>query len=104
MTPSRPGEETFLGLHVHERHLEVLGERLDDLRGLVLAQEAVVDEHARELVADGPCRTISAATALSTPPERPQRTRSLPTRPRIRSTCSSMTAAGVQTGEAPATP
>ena len=32
--------------------MEVAAERLDDLLGLVLAQEAVVDEDARELVAD----------------------------------------------------
>ena len=33
--------------------MEVAAERLDDLLRLVLAQQAVVDEHARELVADG---------------------------------------------------
>ena len=37
---------------VDERHVEVVAERLDDLLGLVLAQQAVVDEDARELVAD----------------------------------------------------
>ena len=36
-----------------QRHVEVVVERLDHLLGLVLAQEAVVDEDARELVADG---------------------------------------------------
>ena len=45
-------EEALLRLHVDERDVEVAGERLDDLLGLVLAQEAVVDEDARELVAD----------------------------------------------------
>ena len=40
-------------LDVHERDAEVARERLHDLLGLVLAQqEAVVDEDARELVAD----------------------------------------------------
>jgi hypothetical protein len=38
---------------VDERDAEMTGEGLDDLLGLVLAQEAVVDEDARELVADG---------------------------------------------------
>ena len=45
-------EETVLCLHVDERHVEVLAERLHHLFSLVLAQQAVVDEHARELVAD----------------------------------------------------
>ena len=48
-----PAEEALLRLHVDERHVEVAAERLDDLLGLVLAQQAVVDEDARELVADG---------------------------------------------------
>ena len=47
--------------------------------------------------------TSSAATAESTPPESPQITRSEPTWARIRSTCSSITAAGVHAGGAPAT-
>ena len=47
-----PREEALLRLHVDERHVEVAAERLDDLLGLVLAQEAVVDEDAGELVAD----------------------------------------------------
>ena len=47
--------------------------------------------------------TRSAATAESTPPESAQSTRSEPTAARIRATCSSMTAAGVQVGGVPAT-
>ncbi len=47
-----PGEEALLGVDVHERHVEVAAEGLDDLRRLVLAQQSVVDEDARELVAD----------------------------------------------------
>ena len=43
--------------------------------------------------------TISAATALSTPPERPQIARASPTWARTRSTCSSMTWVAVQVGE-----
>ena len=46
-------EEAVLRLHVHERDLEVAAERLGDLLGLVRAHEAVVDEDAGELVADG---------------------------------------------------
>ena len=37
---------------VDERHAEVAAEGLDHLRGLVLAEQAVVDEDAGELVAD----------------------------------------------------
>ena len=40
-------------MDVHERHVEVAAEGLDDLLGLVRAHQPVVDEHARELVADG---------------------------------------------------
>ena len=45
------GEEPLAGVDVDERDVEVVAEGLDDLLCLVLAQEAVVDEHARELVA-----------------------------------------------------
>ena len=41
-------------VHVDERHVGVLAERLDDLLGLVMPEEAVVDEDARQIVADGP--------------------------------------------------
>ena len=51
-TPSRRRQEALLRLDVHERHVEVTAEGLHDLLGLVLAEEAVVDEDARELVAD----------------------------------------------------
>jgi hypothetical protein len=37
---------------VDERDAEVALERLDDLSGLVLAQQAVVDEHAGQLITD----------------------------------------------------
>jgi hypothetical protein len=39
---------------VDQGHVRVLAEGLDDLLGLVVAQEAMVDEHARQVVADGP--------------------------------------------------
>ena len=47
-----PREEPLARVDVDERDVEVVAERLDHLLGLVLAQEAVVDEHAGELVAD----------------------------------------------------
>ena len=48
----KPREEAILGVDGDERDLEVVAERGDDLLALVLAHEPVVDEHARELVAD----------------------------------------------------
>ena len=48
-----PRQETLLGLDVDERDVEVAAERLGHLLGLVRAHEAVVDEDAGELVADG---------------------------------------------------
>ena len=47
-----PREEPLLGADVDERDVEVAAEGLDDLLRLVGAHEPVVDEHARELVAD----------------------------------------------------
>ena len=52
VTPSSRREEALLRLDVDERHVEVAAERLDHLLRLVLAQQAVVDEDARQLVAD----------------------------------------------------
>ena len=45
-------EEAVLGVDGDERDLEAVAERVDDLLALVLAHQAVVDEDARELVAD----------------------------------------------------
>ena len=39
-------------MHVDEIHVELLGEHLFDLFGLVLAQESVIHEHAHQLLAD----------------------------------------------------
>ena len=47
-----PREEAVGGVDVHERDVEVPLERLDHLRRLVLAHQAVVDEDAGQLVAD----------------------------------------------------
>ena len=46
------GEEALARVDVHERDVVVAAEQRDDLLGLVLAQQAVVDEDAGELVAD----------------------------------------------------
>ena len=51
-TPSSRARKRSCACDVHERHVEVAAERLGDLLGLVRAHEAVVDEDARELVAD----------------------------------------------------
>ena len=51
---SRACPKTSRRVHVDERHVRVLGERLDDLLGLVVPQETVVDEDARQIVTDGP--------------------------------------------------
>ena len=51
-TPVQALEKRSAASDVHERHVEVLPERLHDLCRLVLAQEAVVDEDARQLLAD----------------------------------------------------
>ena len=45
-------QEALLGVHGDERHLERVAERAHDLLALVLAHQPVVDEHARQLVAD----------------------------------------------------
>ena len=48
----QPREEALLGVDGDERHLEVVAEGGDDLLALVLAHQPVVDEDARQLVAD----------------------------------------------------
>src|SRR3546814_10434715 len=45
-------EEELAGVAVHQRDVVVMAEQLDHLPGLVLAQQAVVDEDAGELLAD----------------------------------------------------
>ena len=46
------GEEMIGGVDVHQRNVVVAAEQLDDLLGFVEPQQAVVDEHAGELLAD----------------------------------------------------
>ena len=48
------GEEALLGLDHVQRHAGGVHEVALDLLGLAGAEQAVVDEHAREAVADGP--------------------------------------------------
>ena len=53
VTPARRARKRSRASTWIERDVEVAAEGLHDLRGLVLAQEPVVDEDAGELVADG---------------------------------------------------
>ena len=46
-------EEARLGIDADDLHAQVLGEDLHDLVAFVQAQQAVIDEHAGQLVADG---------------------------------------------------
>ena len=48
------GQELVAGVDVDHAHAEVARERLHHLLGLVQAQQAVIDEHAGQLVADRP--------------------------------------------------
>ena len=52
VTPASSVEVAVLGVDVHEVDVELVAEGAHDLLGLVEAQHAVVDEDARELVAD----------------------------------------------------
>ena len=53
-TPASRSRKRSVGVDVDQRDAEALAEGLDDLLGLVLAHQAVVDEDAGELVADRP--------------------------------------------------
>ena len=97
------GEEALDGVDMDERNLEVALEGLDHLRGLVLAEQAVVDEDAGELVADRLVDEQRRDGRVDAARERAQHPRA-PTCARMRSTCSSITAAAVHVGGAPATP
>jgi hypothetical protein len=69
---------------VDQRDVVVAAEQADDLLALAQPHQAVVDEHAGQLVAD---RFVDehGGDAESTPPESPQMTRPLPTCARISS-------------------
>ena len=104
VTPASRARKRSCACDVHERHAEAVAERLDDLRRLVAAQQAVVDEDARELVADGLVHEQRRDRAVDAARERRRARWSRPTCARIRSTCSSITAAGVHVGATPAMP
>jgi hypothetical protein len=48
----KPGHERFLGVDVDERDVVMVAEQRDDLVRFATAHQAVVDEHARQLLAD----------------------------------------------------
>ena len=52
VTPGEPAEEQRLGVHVDQRDVVAVAEQRDDLLGLACAHQAVVDEHAGQLLAD----------------------------------------------------
>ena len=45
-------EEKLSGINMHQRHVVVMAEQVDDALRLVEPQQAVIDEHAGELIAD----------------------------------------------------
>ena len=89
---------------MHERDVEVAAERLDHLLGLVRAHEAVVDEDAGELVADRLVDEQRGNRGVDAAGERAEDALEPDLRRGSRSTCSSITAAGVQAGGASAMP
>ncbi len=52
VTPASRARNRSDGVDRDQRHLEMIAERRDHLRALVLAHQPVIDEHAREPVAD----------------------------------------------------
>ena len=69
-----PREEALLGVDRDQRHLEGVAEGGDHLLALVLAHQAVVDEHARQPVADRAVheqRRDAGVDAAGQPADRP---------------------------------
>ena len=52
VTPSRPPRKSALGVDVHQRDVVAVAEQAHDLLGLARAHQAVIDEHAGQLLAD----------------------------------------------------
>ena len=52
VTPGEPGQEALLGVDHDERDVVMVAEQALDLLALVQPQQAVIDEHAGQLVAD----------------------------------------------------
>ena len=74
-TPVKRAEEKLARVDMDERNVVVAAKQADDFFGLALAQQAVVDEDAGQAGRRSPRGSARAATAESTPPERPQITR-----------------------------
>ena len=51
-TPCEPGEEARAGIDGDQRDVVMAAEQIDHLARLVLAQQAMIDEDAGELIAD----------------------------------------------------
>ena len=52
VTPGEPGHEAFFGVHHDQRDVVMIAEQGLDLVALVHSKQAVIDEHAGQLVAD----------------------------------------------------
>ncbi len=52
VTPSSSPRNCLRRIHMHQRNVVVVAEQVDDRLGFVQPQQAVIDEHAGELVAD----------------------------------------------------
>ena len=52
VTPVEAAEEVGARVHVDERDVVIVAEQADDLLGLARAHQAVIDEHAGQLLAD----------------------------------------------------
>ena len=72
-----------LGVHMNERDVVAVAEQRHDLLGLGEPQQAVIDEHAGELVADRFVDQHRGDRAESTPPDKPADHPPLPTCARI---------------------
>jgi hypothetical protein len=82
-------QEQLAGIHADHLGVQLAGEHVHHHVAFVQAQQAVVDEHAGQLVADGAVDQRRGHDE-STPPDRPRITSSSPTCSRILATASSM--------------
>ena len=103
VTPASSPRKSFRRIHVHQRDVVVVPEQVDHGGGLVPC--AALPWSTNTQVSWSPIASwiSTAATAESTPPERPQITRPLPTWARIFSIASSRKARMVQSPVRPAT-
>ena len=103
VTPASLPRNRAARVAMDERDVVVVAEERHDLLGLAGAQQAGVDEDAGELIADRLVQQHRRDRAESTPPDRPQITRPLPTCARMRAIASPRNAAIVQSPPQPAT-